>query len=201
MAGARFSSSIHIADALPDPVHPRSTSRRGSGCRQGCPSSVTPISAVLMVGARFGEGNLASTTAASGSANRNRTVQPVCVVVGDDPDLPGPDRGPEPFRRRHEVFDGLPDHQLRDDDQHVGVLPAGCGAGSGPGVRCRPCRSPAVRARTPPSTSARSVERTAGCGVARPDAPRGAGRSRASTWPTTPAPRPATTSAVRSSQV
>ena len=77
IAGARFTISIHMADAFPEPEAPAVRVWTCTVWCHGCPSSVTPISAVVMVGARFGEGNLASTTAASGSANRNRRLQPV----------------------------------------------------------------------------------------------------------------------------
>ena len=103
--------------------------------------------------------------------------------VGDDADLPGADRGPEPFRRRHDVFDGLPDHQLRDDDQHVGVLPADPVQGRHPEFG-------AVLGDHPPSSPHASISaspgrfgRNDGCGAARPDAPPAVGRSR-------PAPGP-----------
>ena len=57
MAGARFTSSIHMADAFPDPDAPAVRVWTWTGWCHGCPSSVTPISAVVIVGARFGEGN------------------------------------------------------------------------------------------------------------------------------------------------
>ena len=44
-------------------------------------------------------------------------------VVRHDPDLPGSDRDPQPFRRINDVVDGLPDHQLRHRDQHVRLIP------------------------------------------------------------------------------
>ena len=71
-----------MAEALPEPEEPAVRVWTWIGSSHRSPFSVTPISAVVMFEARFGEGNLASMIGASGSANRNRRVQPVWVSFG-----------------------------------------------------------------------------------------------------------------------